>query len=79
MYVRNAGGVSNRPGFEHIGIHPFQDDIPSAGSNPGIKGWRWSTAEFQRHTDGFYEIRRNTADVNGGYSFYFRKNHLPLV
>lgn len=78
MYVRNAGGVSNRPGFQHIDVHPFQNDIPEKGSNPGIKGWRWGDASFSREFDSFYEFRRNTADVNGGHSFYFRNYNNSL-
>lgn len=38
-YVRKAGGVSNRPGFEMVKEHEFQDDIPTVGGVPGIKGF----------------------------------------
>jgi hypothetical protein len=38
MYVRNAGGVSNRAGFDRVQQHPFQGDKMVKGGLPGITG-----------------------------------------
>jgi hypothetical protein len=54
MYVRRAGGVSNRPGFEFIKLSESQYDIPAEGAPAGIKGFtywdplknNWVTVEY---------------------------------
>jgi hypothetical protein len=54
MYVRRAGGVSNRPGFEFIKLSESQYDIPAEGAPAGIKGFvywdplknDWITVEY---------------------------------
>jgi len=62
MYVRRAGGVSNRPGFEYIQIASTQKDLPSLGGKAGIKAFTWwdaennvwRTAEYGKHSQLLY-------------------------
>lgn len=35
--VDSAGGVDNRTGFKYVAIHPYQNQIPSIGDEPGVK------------------------------------------
>jgi hypothetical protein len=54
MYVRRAGGVSNRPGMELVAVAESQLDIPSEGEPAGIKAFtywdslkkQWTTVEY---------------------------------
>jgi hypothetical protein len=39
MYVRRAGGVSNRAGLELVQTPELQQDISPVGSDPGVKGF----------------------------------------
>jgi hypothetical protein len=46
MFVRRAGGVSNRPGFEYVEYCSTQNSIPVAGDNMGVKAYTfWSVYE----------------------------------
>jgi len=51
MYVRKTGGLSNRAGFEFLGVHPNQEKIPSTkgSSGPGIK-----SVFFKNPTNGVF-------------------------
>jgi len=71
MYVRRAGGVSNRPGFEFIKLSESQYDIPAEGAPAGIKGFtywdplknNWVTIEYGRFL--------NTSTGNDELAFKF--------
>jgi hypothetical protein len=67
MYVRNAGGVSNRSGFEFVKIHEYQGEKMESGGTPGIKGI--NVYDNVNKTDILLEYRaRTTAPFN--YDFF---------
>jgi hypothetical protein len=68
MYVRRAGGVSNRPGLQFIKKHSNQKLIPAEGEPAGIKGftfWDPIAETFKVVEYGDYGA---TADVDYGFS-----------
>jgi hypothetical protein len=60
MYVRRAGGVSNRAGFKFLELASSQLDIPSKGAKMGIIGFTywasetasWQDVEYGEYLDG---------------------------
>lgn len=81
MYVRRAGGVSNRPGFQFIKLSESQQDIPAEGAPAGIKGFvywdplkqDWITVEYGKFLNvatGNHEITLKYTTGNNYSSAY---------
>lgn len=47
MYVKRSGGISNRPGFEHVKVSQTQESIPNKGMPQEIKGFTWWSPEAE--------------------------------
>jgi hypothetical protein len=72
MYVRRAGGVSNRPGLEFVGKSEFQQDIPDIGGDPGVKGFTvWDSETLTWKT---YEYGKLYNTTNERYEYGFLVN-----
>ncbi len=72
MYVRRAGGVSNRPGLEFVAKSEFQQDIPDTGGEPGVKGFTvWDSETLTWKT---YEYGKLYNPVNERYEYGFLVN-----
>jgi hypothetical protein len=74
MYVRKSGGVSNRAGFEFVGLAISQEGIPLEGGEMGIKGFVyksnvndiWNLLEYAKTADSpvKYQIFLNSVSLN---------------
>jgi hypothetical protein len=74
MYVRNAGGVSNRPGFVFVATHIFQNDIMLSGGSPGIKTFVFNNQsyDFRKNTGSEYSIYNG--NTNFANKVYYEPN-----
>jgi len=69
MYVRRAGGVSNRAGFQFVKVSESQENIPVPGENPGIKAFSYWDDKNKQWT--VVEYGTFPTSLISGYSFVF--------
>lgn len=88
MYVRRAGGVSNRVGLEFVRMPVAQKDIPTVGGPMGVKAFTfWDaknskqrTIEYSRFStyvpgDIFYTVRDDDYYLSNGVDFLHGTGH----
>lgn len=74
-YVLSDGGVSNRPGFRYVETSDYQEELPSVGGSPAIKGF-----PFYSESEGFFvivEYYYDSAFDPPGYRFFQRGVAFP--